>query len=669
MRIEKTKYYFNGYSDYVTEKIEEKKYDNFTIGIEVTPYTYETSESGVLSAYEKNKNQGIIISVKKRGILTVKFGTGSETVEICSLKRHLDYQKRNLVTVSFWGEAGWCDLYVNGNLSNRKQFRRHSSVRMPDGNYYMGRYIDGESYVEETRHGYYHGTLKFLTWENRYVPFAEVLKFHKNDSQEKVEKIDLYDVEETLTDIYRPTYHLMPPKKWMNEPHAPFYYKGRYHIFYQANPHAPVWDNLCWGHLVSENMVHWEYVGIALNPDDDKEGLDCDIDGCWSGSACMDEMGEPILFYTAGDNRELPNQSIAVASPKDLNDVRLSDWEKQGVVLRQNMGQGFLGEFRDPFVWRKKDTYYMLVGSGDEMNEGGNALIYTSSNLQDFQYHGFLMDYEYKINQECGHVWELPVLLPLHNEKQEYVCDIFLFCACQIENDIVETYYFLGKFDDTTYRFHKYHEKAMLLDLGNGTFTGPSGFVTPDQRSVLFTIAQGKRGPVEYDMGWAHNGGMPVELSIYQKELHINPIREAARYFSEKIFHLSSREEGQQDRKLSDIELLEHRMRITTEGKYLQLLIDFGKDTYEVCYERKTGMLTVHTKSDNRMISKYRGKEDQVVLDADVIQMDCYFDHSMIEIYLNCKKSISLRNYLYTKGYQADMETDGAYVIDIWKHQ
>lgn len=69
-------------------------------------------------------------------------------------------------------------------------------------------------------------------------------------------------------------------------------------------------------------------------------------------------------------------------------------------------------------------------------------------------------------------MWDLPVLLPLNNEKGEYYCDILLFCACQIEKEVVETYYFLGKFD---YEKKKFHECPRLVDLGYGTFTGPSG--------------------------------------------------------------------------------------------------------------------------------------------------------------------------------------------------
>ena len=48
-------------------------------------------------------------------------------------------------------------------------------------------------------------------------------------------------------DRYRPQYHAIPPAVWMNEPHSPFYYKGRYHVLYQHNPSGPYWSQIRWG--------------------------------------------------------------------------------------------------------------------------------------------------------------------------------------------------------------------------------------------------------------------------------------------------------------------------------------------------------------------------------------------------------------------------------------
>lgn len=680
----------NGYSNYIKEEVHVGEAENFTLTFVCAPYTYETGVSGILSAYSGAEKQGLLVGVKKRGIVTVKLGLDRAAIEIESLKGHLNFQKLNVVTIAFWGTAGWCDLYVNGVLSNRKQFPRHSKVRFPKKECYVGKYVDEITYFSDSRFGNFHGKLNMIDFleeyqdhkrvEELYQEFCELYKREINLSNVQSslgqssaddhcecigQTVDLYATQDFSQDIYRPVYHLMPPGKWMNEPHAPFFYKGNYHIFYQANPHAPVWDNLCWGHLVSEDMVGWKDAGIALYPDEEN----IDIDGCWSGSACLDENGDPLLFYTAGNNKELPNQGVAVAHPENTDDPKLRKWVKDGVVLRQTLGMGFLGEFRDPFVWRKNDTYYCLVGSGDENNGGGNALVYTSTDLKTFTCHGFVTEYDYEQCEEVGHVWELPVLLPLNNEKGEYCCDILLLCACQIEKEVVETYYFLGKFDYEKKKFHKFHEYPHLVDLGCGTFTGPSGFVTPDGRSVVFTIAQGKRKPQdEYASGWAHNGGMPIELWMKENTLCITPVSEAKRYFSKCIVLQEIQSQNFGTRVFLAENLLEHRLCLTSEGSYAELILQWEDDGYRISYDRRTKEWRTLSLKQNTMISKIRNEEDLVDIGKEDIKIECFIDHSMIELYLNDRKGMTLRSYPFCEKNKLYVKTDGICSVSVWEY-
>lgn len=655
----------NGYSNFFMEPVHQQNMADFTVTFVFVPYTYESCISGIWSNFSVKEKQGAALGVGKSGIVTVLLGVDGQILEMNSLKEHAAFQERNVVTLAFWGTAGWCDLYVNGKLTNRKQFKRHSEIVFPYGESFVGKYVDGETFCRDTRCGVFHGRLDSIAFTDTYRNERQVLQEYRLWIEGERVEINLYAMQDFSGDIYRPVYHLMPPGKWMNEPHAPFFYRGYYHIFYQANPHAPVWDNLCWGHLISTDMVNWQDAGIALYPD--MENLD--IDGCWSGSACMDFEGMPILFYTAGNNEKLPNQSVAIASPENMEDAELKAWKKEGVVLRQEAGQGFFGEFRDPFVWKKEDKYYALVGTGDAENGGGNALLYTSADLKNFRCHGFVIDYDYCSCKEVGHVWELPVLLPLNDENGEYCCDILLFCACQVENDVVENYYFIGKFDYENMRFEKYHESPKLLDLGYGTFTGPSGFVTPDGRSVLFTIAQGKRAPQEeYDAGWAHNGGMPIALRVKDGALRMEPIREIRRYFPQCVLSEEIKPAEFGTAVLYGENLLENRLLVSTQGNYLELIWEGEDDTYTISYDRKSGEWKAVSEKQGRMISKIRGKEDLVDIGSEDIEIECFVDHSMIEMYLNGRKGMTLRGYPLCKKSRFYVRTDGVGYISIWKY-
>lgn len=91
---------------------------------------------------------------------------------------------------------------------------------------------------------------------------------------------------------YYPEIHLAAPVGWINDPNGFVYYKEQYHLFYQYHPYDTKWGPMHWGHAVSEDLVHWEYVGVALVPD-----KAYDKDGCFSGSALVKD-GKLYLMYT-----------------------------------------------------------------------------------------------------------------------------------------------------------------------------------------------------------------------------------------------------------------------------------------------------------------------------------------------------------------------------------
>ena len=76
-------------------------------------------------------------------------------------------------------------------------------------------------------------------------------------------------------DPARPLYHLSPPGKFMNDPNGLCQWQGRYHLFYQYPCRSGLEPGgfksatsvgISWGHAVSDDLVNWRDLPIALHP-------------------------------------------------------------------------------------------------------------------------------------------------------------------------------------------------------------------------------------------------------------------------------------------------------------------------------------------------------------------------------------------------------------------
>ena len=66
------------------------------------------------------------------------------------------------------------------------------------------------------------------------------------------------------SDPYRPSYHYVNPEGRLNDPNGLCYWQGRHHLFYQAYP--PEDPRQHWGHAVSDDLVHWTDLPLAIYP-------------------------------------------------------------------------------------------------------------------------------------------------------------------------------------------------------------------------------------------------------------------------------------------------------------------------------------------------------------------------------------------------------------------
>lgn len=173
--------------------------------------------------------------------------------------------------------------------------------------------------------------------------------------------------------------HLRAPVGWLNDPNGFIYYNGKYHLFYQHFPYAPVWGTMHWGHAVSDDLVHWEHLNIAIFP---TKGYD--KNGIFSGSA-VEKDGRLYLYYTAVQYLEVDNENIHVAVDNRCqmsqalliseDGIHFDNWKDKQQVIPTIPDYT---EARDPKVWRHGNDWYLVLGSADSEDRG--CLLFYRSN-------------------------------------------------------------------------------------------------------------------------------------------------------------------------------------------------------------------------------------------------------------------------------------------------
>lgn len=168
-----------------------------------------------------------------------------------------------------------------------------------------------------------------------------------------------------------------------------------------------------WGHAVSDDMVTWQNLPVALFPT-----KEYDRDGVFSGGA-IEKDGNMYLYYTAVKYLETDDEDITVSKNGQFESSQAMLISPDGYKFDNFYGKkqiippitdALLGDrihTRDPKVWKYKDKYYMVLGS--KIMEQGNAtytpelLFYASDDAVNWSFINRCKKYG------ClGNMWECP---------------------------------------------------------------------------------------------------------------------------------------------------------------------------------------------------------------------------------------------------------------------
>lgn len=622
----------------------------------------EEALTALLSQYNKQNKQGVLLGFQRFGRPCFQLGTGDKWYTLWAGEERLKKYQWNQLAASYDGKAGEMKLFLNGKEIASMTIEKGKKIAAAKSENLL---IGKNSHAEQMAAGSL----------NMFSGLMDELHIYKSAITEKqlaytqAPEIKYEDIqlENLLTDdIYKTQYHGGPYQHWMNEPHAPLFYNGKYHLFFQTNSIGTYWRNICWGHLVSDDMVNWKPVKNAIEPVENSVVPD----GVWSGGAGFDKNGIPLLFFTAGNDsfaKEglISNQNIGLAYPADLNDPELTDWIiYEELAVKQQPGQGRTGEFRDPHIWQEGGKWNMLVCSGASDSKGGSALLFQTERLEllpdgnidmNWIYRGPVYEME---NQSMvyGNTWELPVILPVENESGTLKKHVFIFSPAPASLADNKIYYFTGDFNCETGKFlpdEKYHGLPSILDYGNNVFTGPSAFINPNDNKVcLFSIMQDQRnGAEEGAAGWAHCAGLTRNIYLNEdgSDLYVSPIKEAAVLRDECLLDLNNINlEGANEKLKSvsgDLLLIQAKLSLSEKDKIgIWIKSNGKKDGTFFEYDAENKILAGQTKNKGKSAGLNRVSHSFEIKSGE-LEMEIYIDRSLIEAFFNREKSISMRSY------------------------
>lgn len=233
---------------------------------------------------------------------------------------------------------------------------------------------------------------------------------------------------------YRPAFHHTPRYGWMNDPNGMFYKDGRWHLYYQYNPYGSKWQNMTWGHSVSDDLVNWEHLPEAIRPNG--------LGSVFSGSCAVDHDNTAgfgsdavIALYTSAGTSQM--QSLASSTDDGLT---FNIYPYNPVLTLES-------EARDPKVfWNDSTKEWNMILAHALDHE---MLIFSSPDMKSWT----LQSSFGKGLGAQGGVWECPDLFELPvagTDEKKWV----LLCNINPDGPFggSGTQYFVGDFDGKTFK-------------------------------------------------------------------------------------------------------------------------------------------------------------------------------------------------------------------------
>jgi len=451
--------------------------------------------------------------------------------------------------------------------------------------------------------------------------------------------------QELSVDKHRPFYHFISPEGRLNDPNGLSYWKGNWHLFYQAYP--PEDPRQHWGHAISTDLINWKDLPHAIYPNPESK--------VYSGSAFVED-NRVIAMYHGTDAGTM----VAVS-----DDPLLLNWKKlnngKTVIPLAKPGEKLPYNVFDPFVWKKDGMYYTVLAGTRPIGPGGKNMraefLFKSTDLEKWEYmHPFVENDVYGLTGDDG---ACPYFWPIGN-KGKYILLHFSHKS--------GGKYLIGDYD-------KQRDKFVVTDGGNfnhgpvsnGGVHAPSAY--PDGKGGVVVIFNMNSGKPNGGKSFTEMMSLPRLLNLDERgKLVMQPVGDIASLRKDKVeqqnITLPANKEIVLDKFKSDameinmeidlkkspaIEL--NVLRSPDKEEYTRILFykDGGYPDREYPGRPNRYSAIAIDNSNSSILPTVRPRVTEtadVWLEKDEpVKLRIFIDKSIIEVFVNDKQCISVRAY------------------------
>ena len=421
---------------------------------------------------------------------------------------------------------------------------------------------------------------------------------------------------------FRPQFHFSPQNNWKNDPHGLIYHDGEYHLFYQHNAKEPIWGPMSWGHAVSDDLVTWRHIPIAIPPDE--------IGGIWTGSVVYDRENTFGL---------LPNGGLVAIYSYEDQSVGLSYSNDRGRSWYRFFGNPVIpspgGNFRDPQVFWLDETqrWHMAITCEQSIQ------FYESINLCDWSPTG---DFTAPVGKDAP--WEVPDIFFVDLEEARHWILLVSMDGAPAGGSGVR--YFIGEFDGKTFRSQTPLDAECWMDHGPDNYAGSTWKNVTDQRRIYIGWMNDWRYAEKVPtQGWRGSVTLPRELQLVNTQVGLRLSQEPLSEMKKQRGELNKWEniliESGRDFKPNfcgnQYELLLKFQPQSATGIKISILKGEQSEV-DVCYNAIKKTIAV-----NRMNSGHVNFHDDFpsVSEApinflnDTLSVHIFVDHSSVEVFAN----------------------------------